>query len=113
MPHFSQREGRFFVSYVTGPSHVTLGLSFSGSTTIPRLVKAPATGACLHGTLDEGRILSAVSEGIAKAASDASSPLYLTEIVYVESDSPSYDLFRYCAYLICRRLLDNEPFSTG
>ena len=99
------------MSYVTGPSHVTLGLSFDGRSARPRLVKAPAVGECSHGALDEAQILAAVNEGIAKATENSASTLYLSEVVYVENDSPKYDLFRYCAYLISRRLLNNEPFS--
>ena len=113
MPHFSQREGHFFVSYVTGPFHVTLGLSFGGSTATPKLTRAPAIGECSHGALDERQILSAVNEGVAKATGDSGSPLHLSEVVYVENDSPNYGLFRYCAYLISRRLLNGEPFSTA
>jgi hypothetical protein len=101
------------VSYVTGPSHVTLGLSFGGSSAAAKLIKAPAIGGCSHGTLDEGHILTAVNEGVAKAAGDSGSTLCLSEVVYVENDSPNYGLFRHCAYLISRRLLNNEPFSTA
>lgn len=111
MPHFYQREGRFFVSYVTGPSHVTLGLSFDENTALAQLVKAPAAGKCSHGTLDEARIRLAVTEGIAKACHETGSTLHMREIVYVENGSPNYDLFRYCAYLISTRLLNDEAFS--
>jgi len=99
------------VSYVTGPSHVTLGLSFGESTTIPQLIELSAIGECLHGTLDEERIQLAVNEDVAKATDESGSALHLTEVVYVENDSPNYDLFRYCAYLISKRLLNKEPFA--
>lgn len=111
--HFSQRGNRFFVSYVTGPTHVTLGLSFGGDTDIPLLMSQPAIGACSHGSLDEERLRLAVCEGVAKAASELGSTLRLSEIVYVENDSPNYDLFRYCAYLISKRRLNNESFSNA
>jgi hypothetical protein len=110
MPQFSQQDGRLFVSCVTGPSHIRLGLSFDSNASKPTLVKAPAIGEGIHAPLDEEQILTAVNKGIAKAAEDSGSALHLSELVYIENDSPNYHLFGYCAYLISRRFLNNEPF---
>ena len=111
MPQFSQRNGRFFVSYITGPSHVLLGLAFGERPATPVLVRQPAVGACSHGQLDEGQILAAVLAGIAAAKHETGRTLNPTEIIYVENDSPRYSLYQHCAYLIAQRVTNGESFD--
>lgn len=107
MPTFIRKDGRYFACYITGPSHILLGLAFGSSPTIPRLRQEPAQGSCKHGMLDEARISGAVLEGV----SEANVKIYPVEIIYVANDSPRYDLYKYCAYLIAKRVADGEPFA--
>src|ERR1035438_3080227 len=100
MPGFTQKDGRFFVSYITGPSHVLLGLSFGQSSIEPVMIRQPKSHSCDHGPLDERRIREAVIAGVAAADSN----LYPTEIIYVEDDSPRYEMYQHCAFLLAQRV---------
>lgn len=110
MPQFIFKEGRHFVSYITGPSHVLLGVSFSRKSGVPSLIKLPAQGACSHGTLDEGKIREAVQEVLA-AHRDEGENVFAAEIVYVENDSPRYDLYRVAANALTKRYLTGGEFQ--
>ena len=59
MPGFIVKEGRHFVSYITGPSHILLGIKFTKEPVHVQVVKEPAQGMCFHGSLDESQILAA------------------------------------------------------
>lgn len=50
--------------------------------------------------------MGAVLEGVAEAGVH----LHPTKVVYVENDSPRYDLYKYCAYLLAKRVGAGEPF---
>ena len=92
--HFGRIGDLYTVSSITGPSHVWLGIVFAETPKAnPELVERPAIGDCKHGTLDAGRILTAVREGI----EEASVGLYIDRVEYVANDSPRYDLYRHCA----------------
>jgi hypothetical protein len=60
MPSFFIKAGRHFVSVITGPQHVLLGIRFTDQTVEPQLVKLPPVGSCFHGALDEQKIREAV-----------------------------------------------------
>ena len=53
MPGFITKEGRRSISYITGPSHVMLSVTFTDQVAEPRIVKQPLQATCFHGTLDE------------------------------------------------------------
>ena len=107
MPGFMRKEDTYYVSYITGPSHVLLGLEFGSAVVQPSVHRNDAQGSCSHGTLDETRIVAAVVEGVAEAGVQ----LHPAKIVYVENDSPRYDLYKYCAYLLANRVAAGEAFS--
>ena len=70
-----------------------MGVTFTNEPAHPTLVKEPPQGACFHGSLDESQILAAVEEVLAAhRAEDAN--VFAAEVVYVENDSPRYDLYR-------------------
>ena len=110
MPQFTKRGHRYFVSYITGPSHVLLGLAFGQADGEPLLVQKPPVGGCHHVPLDEGRIREAVRDGLADARDRAGIALHATEIVYVADDSPRYDTYRHCAYLLAERVASGGEF---
>ena len=107
MPSFTRKNGRYFVSYITGPSHVLLGLAFDSTAASPTVHREPRRGACDYGTLDESKIRDAVVAG----AAEANVQLHPVEIIYVENDSPRYDLYKYCAYLLAKRVAAGEAFT--
>jgi hypothetical protein len=100
MPMFGRLGDLHTVSYITGPSHVWLGIAFSQSP-IPtaKVVMRPAIGDCNHGRLDTQQIQAAVSDGVA----DARVGLFVDRIEYVTNDSPRYDLYRDCARMLAER----------
>jgi hypothetical protein len=110
MPQFIFKEGRHFVSYITGPSHVLLGINFARNSVAPVLIKLPAQGTCSHGTLDEEKILEAVQEvlGVHRAEGEY---IFAAEIAYVENDSPRYDLYRIAAHALTKRYLTGGEFQ--
>lgn len=108
MPSFNEKEGKYFVSYVTGLSHIKLGLCFSLNNSTPTLVNSNVIGSCSHEALDENKILNAVMEGIGEANQKFKKSLHVSEIIYVENDTPRYELYRYCAYLLAKRVIEHS-----
>lgn len=104
MPQFGQQDGFQTVAYTAGPAHVLLGLRFDdGEQRTFELVKRPAIGACDHGQLDEARIAKAVVAGVARANAETGAVRSIVRAFYVENDSPRYDLYEHCAYLLASR----------
>ncbi len=111
MPSFTTDGHRNFVSYISGPSHVLLGVEWTeepGGT--PILERLAPLGDCRHGELSEARILAAVTEGIAEANRGCGVAYHPSRILYVANDSPRYDLFRHCATLLVQRRAEGTPF---
>lgn len=101
MPSFTEDGQRTFVSYVTGPSHVRLGLRFvDAPVDKPALVRQPPVGSCSHGEIDESSLIEAVLGGVAAVSPD----LHVAEIVYIANDSPRYPLYSHCAKLLAERI---------
>lgn len=96
----------------TGPSHVHIAVSFAaGQQLDPTLTKLPARGDCDHGVLDEGCIRRAILEGTKRANIELGTELAVADIQYVSNDTPRYDLFRYCAYLLAKAVHDGVHFE--
>lgn len=112
MPHFSKQGNHFFVSYITGPSHVRLGLLFGENGKELKLTKQPPISECNHGELNEDKIKEAVFAGIALANEKFNANFQPLEIIYVENDSPRYDLFAICAKRICERIAQGGEFES-
>ena len=106
MPTFARKKDRYFVSYITGPSHVLLGLSFGPAGTQPVVVRQSRPSRCDHGPLDESRIREAVMAGVAEAGVQ----LHPAEIVYCEGDSPRYELYQRCGYVLAQRVASGAEF---
>lgn len=100
MPTFTEDGERTFVSYITGPSHVRLGLRFGDApVATPALVRQPPMGSCSHGEIDELSLIEAVRAGVVAVSPE----LHVVEIFYVADDSPRYSLFSQCAKLLAER----------
>ena len=112
MPQYFQ-SGRFpGISYITGPSHVSLQLAFVGQLEHePELIALQPSGRCSHATLDPQRVRSAVVEAANETNRDLGTAFFPAAIAYVPNDSPRYDLFGYCTTLLLRRLSNGEPFQ--
>jgi hypothetical protein len=110
MPTFTSEGERHFVSYITGPSHIRLGLRFSASPVpSPEITCQPAIGASDHAAIDERLLLEAVAAGTA----EASPLLTIAEVFYVADDSPRYSLYRHCAKLLAERFLQGRLCAQG
>lgn len=104
MPTYMKDGERHFVSLITGPSHVRLGVEFSTvPVETPRVVCESAIGERVHGKIDETALVSAVRSGIAEVSAN----LHPAEIVYVDNDSPRYSLFSQCAKLLAERQIQD------
>ena len=101
MPQFGHEDGFDTVSLITGPSHVFLGIRFGDGPL--ELKKRPPIGSCQHGVLDEARIRDAVRSGLSKANAEGGTSLDAAAVLYVENDSPRYQMFERCAYLLASR----------
>lgn len=106
MPQFWMKDGRYFVSYVTGPTHNILGLAVSSgiSSRDVVMVRLPAVGACGCGPVDGSEIRTAVLAGVADANLALGTDWHPIEIVYVENDSDRYPVYRHCAKLLVERI---------
>lgn len=104
MPQFGHQDGFDTVAYITGPSHLLLGIRFSdqGSESI-ELIKRPRSGTCSPGPLDERRIAEAIRAGVAAANAETGAGLAVAQAFYVERDTPRYDLYQWCAYQLALR----------
>ena len=101
MPQFGHKDGFDTVSLIAGPSHVFLGIRFGDGPS--QLMRQPPIGSCQHGVLEEARILDAVRSGLATANAEGGTSLDATAVLYVENDSPRYEMFERCAYLLASR----------
>ncbi len=72
MPIFTSDGTRVYAAYITGPSHILLGLQFSDSRVdSPVIVREPAIGRTCHdATLEEARLVEAVLQHVAKVRRD-------------------------------------------
>lgn len=111
MPSFITKGGRHFVSYITGPSHVLLGIKFFADPVEPTLVKQPKQGSGSQVQLDEVEIRSSVLEVLAVYRAKNGASLYAAEIVYMEDDTPNYALFGYVAGLLVERYGSGREFD--
>jgi hypothetical protein len=107
MPTFTIQGEIRFVSYITGPAHILLGLRFTvgASSATPSFICKPAAQQWADGKLDENAIAEAVATGVA----EVSESLNVAEIVYVADDTPRYPLYAHCAKLLAERFLQGLP----
>ena len=109
MPTFTHRDGRDYVSIITGPQHIRLGLRLAPASDperAPSVVRQPAIGECDHGAIDEATLVSAVMNAVESVAEESGDVLAVREIVYVANDSPSYGMYAHGARLLARRWSD-------
>jgi len=111
MPGFTVNQGRHYISYITGPSHVLLGIKFGSRPTQPRIIRTAAHGNCSHGELAEAEIKMAVTKGLEEFRRESGAELHAEEIVYVENDSPRYDMYTAVAYMLAKHLFNGGRFE--
>ena len=111
MPQFFIKEGRHFILYITGPSHVLLGVKFASRPMELTITRTSAQEICSHGHLDEAKIRQAVTDGLEAFRAEFGGELYAEEIIYVENDSPRYDMFKYTAYLLAKHFFNGGEFQ--
>jgi len=104
MPHFRYQHGFDTVSIITGPSHMLLGIRFSEEPAVTmELIRRPHVGGCGHGILDENRIRESILAGIAAANAKTGAKLTVGQAFNIENDTPRYDLFEHCAFLLASK----------
>jgi len=62
---------------------------------------------CDHHPLEERLIGEAVIAGVAAASRE----LHPTEIIYVGDDSPRYEIYQHCAFLLAQRVASGAEFQ--
>jgi hypothetical protein len=110
MPTFILKDGRYFVSYITGPSHIFLGLRFVQQAGRSRMVKLPPVGQQPPEQLDEVRIRSAVEEAMSEH-NQSNPTAFIDEISYVEDDTPRYTHFKIAAALLIQHFTSRGRFE--
>lgn len=114
MPQFIKKDGCHYVAYITGPRHILLGVRLGRTPAVgPTVVKQGAIGECNHVAIDEALLVHAVTEGVREGVEESGYEVSISEIVYVENDSPAYDLYQNCARLIVLRLAAGDEFTIG
>src|SRR5688572_30327158 len=106
MPSFWKDNTHFFISYITGPSHVLVGLAVTKGADAGDvvMVRRSSSGRCGCGAVDETEVRQAVLGGIEDANRKLGTRWRASEIVYVEDDSPRYSLYRQCAKVLIERV---------
>ena len=98
MPQFGRNGNLHTVAWITGPTHLWLGLQFAREVVPePVIVRRPAIGSCDHGAIDPVQLVSAVVAGAREHG------LHPAHIEYVENDSPDYGAYAHCARLLAER----------
>ncbi|MFN3652016.1 MAG: hypothetical protein ACK47B_20770 [Armatimonadota bacterium] len=112
MPQFSEIGGFQTASFITGPSHVLLGLRFGahGSAQLT-LHRRPPIGTCSHGQIDEVQLERAIRTGVDRANAERGTKCGAVEAFYIENDSPKYSLYERCTYLLTLRAGDDASES--
>jgi len=104
MPQFGHQNGFDTVWMITGPSHVLLGIRFSKEASVSmELIKRASIGGCIHERLDEKSIADSILAGVAAANAITGAKLVVAEAFYIENDSPRYDLYEQCAFLLASK----------
>ena len=112
MPNFTTDSRFHYISFITGPSHNLLGLELGKDTQGKiELIKKPCIGDCDHGMINEAQLLIAIQDGVKKANSEKNAQYSIKSVVYVENDSPRYDIYKHCAELIVKRLYEGGNFA--
>ncbi|BFM13651.1 hypothetical protein R50072_38040 [Simiduia litorea] len=112
MPQFTRSGDHYRVTYISGPSHVLLGLLLDeGNETKIDMVGLGAVGTCNHGSHNLENMKQGVIEGVSKANTKFSTNFSIKEIEYVENDTPNYTLYAHCAYLIIKGIYEGEQFK--
>lgn len=112
MPSYTQSGEFYGVSYVTGPAHVLLQVSFSSvPVSEPSIVALPAVSALPHAALDPQQILGAVLNAVTATNAKLGTAFFPAVIRYVADDSPRYSLYAHCATLLIRCLASGESFQ--
>lgn len=102
-PRFGRDGDLYTISYITGPSHVWLGVHFVDEPDAePKIVQRPPVGSSENGILDPARILESV---IAGAVGTGKFP---KRIEFVANDSPAYDLYEHCSQLLAQHAASDE-----
>lgn len=113
MPVFTTDGRSHFVSYITGPQHILLGVEFGETSIDPPLVtKLPPIGGCTHGVIDEHMLVQVVLDGIREESDQTAIIRHVRSITYVENDSPNYRLYQHCARLIVKALASGTTFGS-
>jgi len=108
VPSFTTDGLHYFISYISGPSHILLGIALADEPApLIQMVERPPVGTCSHGAIDPGAVRKAVMAGVQEFGAG----LYPTTIVYVANDSPRYALYQHCAKLIAERLTAGGNFA--
>ena len=113
MPQYTKSNESYRVSYITGPSHVLLGLTLSQAKPAAINIRnLGSAGKCHHGQLNLESIKESVIEGVTKANQLCGTKYYVGQIEYIENDTPNYALYTHCAYLIIKGLHEGIEFKS-
>ncbi|MBD2122461.1 hypothetical protein [Trichocoleus sp. FACHB-262] len=110
--HFTKRGNFYQASRITGPRHNFLAIALTpGHSTRETVVEAlPPVGECRHAALSAAAILSSVAEGVAKANSAFGTGYGVTNIQYVENDTPPEAVYGFMAHEIIKQLNSGGEF---
>ena len=103
MPSYIEKDGSYFISYITGPKHILLGLRFVTEASTVEIIKNPSVSDRFCQDMDEQKLLLAVEDGLRAHSQECGLRLFVSKLEYVADDSPDYALFAHCTQLLARR----------
>jgi hypothetical protein len=110
MPSYVFKNGRHYVSYITGPTHILLGLRFCTAAGTVNMVKVPPVGTAPYVPVDEASVRSAVEEALSEFRISGAN-VFVSEVVYVEDDTPRYNHFKIAAALLAHHFASGGDFK--
>ena len=94
---FSKSKNFYSTVHITGPTHnlLVVKLVKSNAEIQPTIKMLPPAGSCGRGTPDANKVLINVVEGLSAANAEFGTNYRVTEIRFVEDDSPNEAVYAY------------------
>lgn len=106
MPQFCISDGVHYVSYVTGPRSLLLGVRFGPATQKPKVSVIRMSNPASEAPAEES-IISAICAGVGRSFPEQ----HVQEVVLVDSDSAPISLYEHAAFLLADAVGRGESFQ--
>lgn len=103
---YDENTGIYKAIRITGPKHNFLGLKFTKSDKVPRLIDLEEKG--VNSLFDVSKLQKSVILGLIEANAKFSKDIKVSEIYYVSSDTENYDAYSILTFKIIEHLISEK-----